>query len=93
MRAQILTGLAQTRFFDPTGKLVPSKIVTLTGIIVGYEREQAKVCAIYKLCTTDEGVLAGFVDGPDTAILGHNTVSGHAQAAALIWPKVEALLR
>lgn len=72
---------------------MPSRIVTLTGIIEGYEKEQARVCATYEQCSTDEGVFAGFVDGPDTAILGHLTVAGHAQAAALIWPKVEALLR
>lgn len=88
-----VTGTGICDFFDPSGKLVPGKIVTLTGIIEGYEKEQARVCATYAQCTTDEGVLAGFVDGPDTAILGHGTVAGHAQAAALIWPKVEPLLR
>ena len=88
-----VTGTGICDFFDPAGKLVPSKIVTLTGIIEGYEKEQARVCATYEQCSTDEGVFAGFVDGPDTAILGHLTVAGHAQAAALIWPKVEALLR
>ena len=87
-----VTGTGICDFFDPNGTLVPSKIAALTAIIEGYESEQARVCATYPQCSTDDGAFAAFVDTPGGLVFGHLTIAGHKQAATLIWPKVLPLL-
>lgn len=87
-----VTGTGPCDFFDPTGKLVPSKIQFLTKVIEGYEAEQAKACAASPPCRTDEGALAAFVDDPAEIVAGHFTTKGIARVAATIWPTVEDFL-
>lgn len=87
-----VTGTGICDFFAPDGKLVPSKIAALTAIIEGYEKEQAKVCAAYPQCSTDDGAFAAFVDTPERLVSGHLTIAGNAEAATLIWPKAQPLL-
>jgi hypothetical protein len=88
-----VTGTGICDFFGLDGKLVPSKMAALTGIIEGYESEQARVCATYPQCSTDDGAFAAFVDTPGGLVFGHLTIAGHHQAATLIWPKVQPLLQ
>ena len=88
-----VTGTGICDFFDPDGSLVPSKMAALTAIIEGYESEQARVCATYPQCSTDDGAFAAFVDTPGGLVFGHLTIAGHNQAATLIWPKVQPLLQ
>jgi hypothetical protein len=85
------TGVGPCDFFDLSGKFNPSHVAELRRIIEGYEAEQARVCAAAQNCFTDEGIAATFVEAPNERILGHWTVTGHAQVAALFWPAVVPL--
>jgi hypothetical protein len=89
-----LSGSGPCDFFDPSGKLVPAHFANLTAIIDAFEAEQAKVCAEFTQCTTDDGVRAAYVDklenfSPDW---NHLNVRGQAAEAALIWPVVQKVL-
>ena len=82
-------------FFDEDGKIYPKGFQNLTGIIEGYEAEQARVCAAFPNCATDGGVRAAYQDtlenfSPDWA---HLNIKGQAAEAELIWPVVEELLQ
>ena len=85
------TGTGPCDFFDPSGKINASHVAELRRIIEGYEAEQARVCAAAQNCSTDDGIAAAFVEGPDDRILGHWNVTGHAEVAALFWPAVAPL--
>jgi hypothetical protein len=85
------TGTGPCDFFDPSGTINSAHVADLRNIIEGYESEQARVCAAAQNCSTDEGISAAFVEGPDDRILGHWNVAGQGKVAALFWPAVAPL--
>jgi len=94
VKADLTTGDA-CAFYDSTGALVTSNFATLTTIIDSYEAEQTRQCSAVPNCATDGGTRARYVDtvenfSPDWA---HLNAKGNAAAAALIWPRVTALLK
>ncbi len=76
-----LSGTGICDFFDPAGQLVEANFETLTGIIDGYEAEQARVCAAVPRCRTDDGARRAYIDElanltPDR---NHLNVQGNAR--------------
>jgi len=74
-------------FFDPSGRLVPSRLARLEQVIRGYEAQLAAGCKRFARCHYDGGAFAGSVHrveyrSPDW---NHLTVRGHAEAAAVAW--------
>jgi hypothetical protein len=90
-----LTGSGICDFFDSSGNLVEANFKTLTSIIDGYEKEQARVCASVPRCATDGGARAAYVDelANFTPDWNHLNVRGQAREAEIVWPAVSALLR
>jgi Tol biopolymer transport system component len=90
----IMGGTGICDFFDPDGQVVPEALDTLTGIIEAYEAEQARVCALYPQCGTDDGLMTTWVD--DATLLSHDwnhlSVEGHARKAEMLWPVVADIL-
>ncbi len=89
------TGSGPCDLFDLSGKRVNARIATLTGIIQGYEKEQARVCATVPQCHTDGGAFAAFHGWFADAIVGdwnHLTAHGLARIADTAWPIVRRLL-
>ncbi|MEJ7772028.1 MAG: hypothetical protein WKF51_09015 [Geodermatophilaceae bacterium] len=90
-----LSGTGICDFFDPAGQLVEANFETLTGIIDGYEAEQARVvCAAVPRCRTDDGARRAYVDefANLTPDWNHLNVQGNAREAEITWPSVAALL-
>jgi hypothetical protein len=85
--AKSMGGTGLCDIFDPAGKLDPAKVATLTGIIELYEAEQARVCATFARCHTDDGAFSTFKDDVHDLIEGdwnHLTVHGLSRAATLM---------
>ncbi len=89
-----LSGTGICDFFDPAGQLVEANFETLTGIVDGYEAEQARVCATVPRCRTDDGARRAYVDefANLTPDWNHLNVQGNAREAEITWPSVAALL-
>jgi hypothetical protein len=80
--------------FDPSGKLLQSRLDYLITLIDAFETEQARVCALAPQCQTDGGVRKAWVDhleyfSPDW---NHLNVLGQAAEAAQLWPVVQKVL-
>ena len=91
----VYTGPAPCGMYDDTtGKLVPSRVRALTGIIAAYEAEQARVCTEFPTCSTDEGAPASFRRSPDlvSSDFNHLNPAGLAEIAAAVWPAVQRVL-
>jgi len=86
------------RSFDPNIRLDMKHITTWTGIIEGYESEQAKVCATMPECHTDNGlaaqfqVRASYYNYSNDWDYQHYNVTGLAALAAFMWPTVAKAL-
>jgi len=80
--------------FDPDLRLDMKHIMTLTGIIEGYESEQAKVCATVPECHTDNGRATHFQVPARyySSDWEHLNVTGLAALAEFIWPTVAKIL-
>ena len=84
--------------FDPDLRLDMKHITTWTGIIEGYESEQAKVCATVPECHTDNGrathfqVSASYYNYSNDWDWQHYNVTGLAALAAFMWPTVAKTL-
>jgi hypothetical protein len=84
--------------FDPDLRLDMKHIRTWTGIIEGYESEQAKVCATVPECHTDNGlathfqVSASYYNYSNDWNWQHYNVTGLAALAAFMWPTVAKIL-
>ena len=84
--------------FDPDLRLDMKHITTWTGIIEGYESEQAKACATVPECHTDNGrathfqVSASYYNYSDDWDWQHYNVTGLAALAAFMWPTVAKIL-
>jgi len=80
--------------FDPDLRLDMKHITTLTGIIEGYESEQAKVCATVPECHTDNGRATHFQVPAShySSDWEHLNVTGLAALAAFMWPTVAKIL-
>jgi len=80
--------------FDPDLRLDMKHITTLTGIIEGYEPEQAKVCATVPECHTDNGRATHFQVPASyySSDWEHLNVTGLAALAAFMWPTVAKIL-
>ncbi|HXA43759.1 MAG TPA: SGNH/GDSL hydrolase family protein [Candidatus Solibacter sp.] len=89
------TGTGMCDFFDPAGMTNAQHIATVTALVMAYEAEQNRVCALVPQCSGDHGVFAGYVDDVNDLAQGdwnHLTAHGHARLAAAIWPTVARLL-
>jgi len=89
------TGDGPCAAFDLAGHLVPANFTTLTSIIESYEGEQARVCAEFAQCSTDQGALATqFVEQLNyyDTDLDHLDLAGQARMAEIVWPIVQQLL-
>lgn len=86
------TGTGPCDLFSPSGAVNQANIAALTGIIEGYEAEQARVCSLVPQCHTDDGRAATFDEDVGDLILNHPTVHGHARLAELFWPEVARVL-
>src|SRR5262249_18644909 len=84
--------------FDPDLRLDMKHITTWTGIIEGYESEQAKVCTTVPECHTDNGrathfqASASYYNYSDDWDWQHYNVTGLAALAAFMWPTVAKIL-
>src|SRR5215468_2853832 len=84
--------------FDPDLRLDMKHITTWTGIIEGYESEQAKVCATVPECHTDNGrathfhVRASYYNYTNNWDYQHYNVAGLATLAKFMWPTVAKIL-
>jgi hypothetical protein len=84
--------------FDPNLMLDMEHIGTWTGIIEGYESEQATVCATVPECHTDNGrathfhVRTSYYNYTDNWDYQHYNVAGLAALAKLMWPTVAKIL-
>jgi len=84
--------------FDPNLMLDKENIRTWTGIIEGYESEQATVCATVPECHTDNGrathfhVRAIYYNYTDDWDFQHYNVTGLAALAKFMWPTVAKIL-
>jgi hypothetical protein len=84
--------------FGPTLRLDMKHITTWTGIIEGYESEQAKVCATVPQCHTDNGlaahfqVRASYYNYSSDWDYQHYNVTGLAALARFMWPTVAKIL-
>src|SRR5215471_1605957 len=80
--------------FGPNLKPDRKHIATWTGIIEGYEAEQAKVCATVPQCHTDNGqatlfqVRTSYYNYTDDWDYQHYNVAGLAALAGFMWPTV-----
>jgi hypothetical protein len=92
--AQVQSGSDICSPFDPALKLDMKHITTLTGIIEGYESEQAKVCATVPECHTDNGRATHFQVPASyySADWNHLNVTGLAALARFMWPTVAKIL-
>ena len=90
----VYTGPAPCGMVDDSGAQQPENIATLTSIIGSYETEQARVCAKYPACSTDEGSLATFRREPSmvSSDFNHLNVEGQSDLAEAVWPTVQAVL-
>jgi len=90
------TGSGMCDLFDPDGKINQEHIANLTAIIESYEVEQARVCALYPKCSTDNGAFTTYVDEKITDLVPddweHINVEGQARLAEIIWPVISDLL-
>jgi hypothetical protein len=87
------SGTGPCDFFDSAGNLVLEQLEGLAEIAREYNAEQARVCAEFPQCSTDNGAGARHLEGPaDWSDDGHPNVNGLRGWAELIWPEVEALL-
>jgi len=84
--------------FDPNLRLDMKHIRTWTGIIEGYESEQAKVCATVPGCHTDNGrathfhVRTSYYNYTKDWDYQHYNVAGLAALAKFMWPTVAKIL-
>ena len=84
--------------FDPNLSLDMKHTRTWTGIIEGYESEQAKVCATVPECHTDNGrathfhVRTSYYNYTNDWDYQHYNVSGLAALAKFMWPTVAKIL-
>jgi len=84
--------------FDPNLRLDKKHIKTWTGIIAGYESEQAKVCATVPECHTDNGrathfhVRTSYYNYTNDWDYQHYNVTGLAALAKFMWPTVAKIL-
>lgn len=84
--------------FDPNLRLDRKHIRTWTGIIEGYESEQAKVCATVPECHTDNGrathfqVRASYYNYSNDWDWQHYNAAGLAALARFMWPTVAKIL-
>jgi GDSL-like Lipase/Acylhydrolase len=84
--------------FDPDLRLDMKHIRTWTGIIEGYESEQAKACATVPECHTDNGrathfqVQASYYNYSNDWDWQHYNVTGLAALARFMWPTVAKIL-
>ena len=84
--------------YDPDLRLDMKHIRTWTGIIEGYESEQAKVCATVPECHTDNGrathfqVSASYYNYSNDWDWQHYNVTGLAALARFMWPTVAQIL-
>ena len=84
--------------FDPNLRLDKKHIKTWTGIIAGYESEQAKVCATVPECHTDNGrathfhVRTSYYNYTNDWDYQHYNVTGLAALARFMWPTVAKIL-
>ncbi len=84
--------------FDPNLRLDMKHIRTWTGIIEGYESEQAKVCATVPECHTDNGrathfrVRTSYYNYSNDWDWQHYNVAGLAALARFMWPTVANIL-
>ena len=84
--------------FDANLMLDTEHIATWTGIIEGYESEQATVCATVSECHTDNGrathfhVRASYYNYTDNWDYQHYNVTGLASLAKFMWPTVANIL-
>ena len=84
--------------FDPNLSLDMKHIRTWTGIIEGYESEQAKVCATVPECHTDNGrathfhVRTSYYNYTGDWDYQHYNVAGLAALAKFMWPTVAKIL-
>jgi hypothetical protein len=86
-----MTGEGPCGFYDQSGKVRPDFMSFLTSVIEGYEAEQARVCAKYPACATDEGAMTHFVPQASLFTADHSdlNVAGQRQLAELAWPSAE----
>jgi len=95
--AQAQSGSGMCSTFDPDLRLDMKHITTWTGIIEGYESEQAKFCATVPECHTDNGrathfqVQASYYNYSNYD-WQHYNVTGLAALAAFMWPTVAKIL-
>jgi hypothetical protein len=80
--------------FDPSGKLLQSRLDYLTTLIDAFEAEETRVCGLVPQCSTDGGVRKSWVDhleyfSPDW---NHLNVLGQAAEAKQMWPVVAQVL-
>ena len=92
----VYTGPAPCGMYDETtGKLMAARVKALTSIIAAYEAEQARVCAQFPTCRTDEGGLASFRRSRDTVSsdFNHLNAAGLADLAEAVWPYAQQALK
>ncbi len=92
---QNFAGTGVCDLFNNDGTINQDHIAGLTAIIESFEAEQTRVCAAVPQCSTDDGVLSGYVDDISDWVVGdwnHLNVSGQARRAELVWPIVKELL-
>jgi hypothetical protein len=92
--AQVQSGADICSPFDPDLRLDLKHITTLTGIIEGYESEQAKICATVPECRTDGGRATHFQVAARyySSDWNHLNVTGLAALARFMWPAVARIL-
>ena len=94
----MLSGSDMCSPFDPNLTLDKEHIRTFTGIIEGYESEQARVCATVPECHTDNGrathfhVRTSYYNYTDNWDFQHYNVTGLAALAKSMWPTVAHVL-
>ena len=89
------SGTGPCSFYEPDGTFQPKNVAYLTSIIKAYQAEQAKECAKFPQCSTDNGVMNTYVDKASDfadANGNHLTAHGLSRITALIWPTVHKLL-
>jgi hypothetical protein len=82
-----MAGSGPCDFVSPSGKIVPTKLARLDGVIHGYEAQLAAACKTVSACRYDNGAFGRIVDRHEwiSSDLNHFSIRGHAEAAAVAW--------
>jgi hypothetical protein len=80
---------------SPSGQVVPAHVAYIQGVVAGYEKQLAAVCARYKQCRYDGGAAQRMaVTAADISLdQNHLSIAGQAKLAAIEWAAMASFIK